>query len=107
MPIVSTAVMLDKERHLRFTMRAVIDLSEKHGADLDKCLESLVREGAPIHETLKNLSLILWAGLVHEDPELTPEKLTDIVDFGMLAALVPIVQQSAQSAVDPGDPEKK
>lgn len=30
--------------------------------------------------TTKQLSVFIWAGLAHEDAELTPEKIIDLVD---------------------------
>ena len=65
-------VELDKVRNLRYNMRAI----------------SLVEEtlGKPIAEinlnklSIKQLATFVWAGLYHEDKDLTPDSVMDLID---------------------------
>jgi len=68
-------IKLDRERNLKFGMKA-IDLIEK-------------KYGKPIMEidgmgdgklTMEQYATMIWAGLVHEDKELSPEKVMDLID---------------------------
>lgn len=69
-------IKLDKMRNLKYGMRA-IDLIEK-------------KFGKPIMEieginngnlTMEEYATIIWAGLQHEDKELTPDKVMDLIDI--------------------------
>lgn len=105
MSIVSTPIMLDKERHLRFTLNSIIDLSKKFNIDLDKWAGA---DGEKtIAEQVETLRAVLWAGLVHEDETLTVEAVGKMIDIGMLASLIADTQKAVAGATDPGDPEKK
>ncbi|MED4840395.1 hypothetical protein P9695_08755 [Weizmannia sp. CD-2023] len=67
-------VELDKVRHIRYTMNALAEIEDKLGyglADLD---------GKQLK--IKEVRVILWAGLIHEDPELTEEQVGDMIDLG-------------------------
>lgn len=68
-------IKLDKVRNFKYGMKA-IDLIEK-------------TYGKPIMEidgisdgkiTMEDYATLMWAGLVHEDKELTPERVMDLVD---------------------------
>lgn len=67
-----TPIKLDKTRNFRYGMKA-IDLIEKElkinisNLDLDKL-------------TMNDTATIMWAGLVHEDKELTPDKIMELID---------------------------
>lgn len=67
-----TPIELDKARNLRYGMKA-LDLIEKKFC---KNLSSIDFENLTIEQTVT----IVWAGLVHEDKDLTPGKLLDIID---------------------------
>lgn len=66
-------IKLDKVRNFRFGMKAVHliekNLKIKSINDLD--LDNL---------SMEDTATVMWAGLVHEDKELTPEKVMDLVD---------------------------
>lgn len=67
-----TPIMLDRPRNFRFKMRALSSIEKKFGKPLAKLnLQEC---------TIDDLTVIIWAGLVWEDPELTPERLMDIID---------------------------
>lgn len=66
-----TPIKLDKTRNLRFGMKA-LHLIEKSGVSLAKLDNEEL--------TMEQIATVIWAGLSHEDKELTPEKVMDLVD---------------------------
>lgn len=69
-------IMLDKERTLKFTLNSLV-YAEENGVDL----QNLGKEGSI---KLKDLRTLLYAGLMHEDKDLTPEKVGEMIDFNNL-----------------------
>jgi hypothetical protein len=67
------AIELDKKRNLRYTMNALAEIEDRLGVPLS--------EMGNVKMTIKNVRVILWAGLIHEDKELTPEDVGDMVDI--------------------------
>lgn len=67
-----TPVVLDKARNFRYGMKSLALIERKFGKPLAR-----IDFG---NMTLDEMCVILWAGLEHEDKELTPEKLMDIID---------------------------
>lgn len=66
-------VQLDKVRNLRYTMNALAEIEDILGVPLG--------EMGNIQMTMKNIRVILWAGLIHEDKELTLEQVGDMIDM--------------------------
>lgn len=65
-------IELDKPRTLRYGMNALIKIEELTGKNLTKLdLDNI---------SVKDLRTIVYAGLFHEDKELTPEKCADLID---------------------------
>jgi hypothetical protein len=69
-------ITLDKERNLKYGMKAIDTLEKKFKKDILSVVRGF-QNGMP---TMQDLSVILWAGLVHEDKDLTPDKAMDLVD---------------------------
>lgn len=67
-----TTIVLDKARNFRYSMKA-LSLIEKA---FKKPLSRIDFGSLTIEETMT----VIWAGLVHEDKDLTPESLMDIMD---------------------------
>lgn len=67
-----TPINLDKSRNFRYGMKALSLIEKK----FKKNLSSIDFENLTIDETMT----IIWAGLVHEDRELTTDKLIDTID---------------------------
>lgn len=67
-----TPIEIDKGRNLRYGMKALSLIEKK----FKKPLSSIDFENMTIEETV----IIIWAGLVHEDPGLSPDKLLDLID---------------------------
>ena len=65
----SVPVKLDRLRHLKFSFNALADLQDADPLIFTKDVGSL-----PV------IRRYLWAGLKHEDPTLTEEKIGDILD---------------------------
>lgn len=67
-----------KERGLRFDLNALAEIGDRLSIKirLDHLKEDLL--GVPL--PLSALRVVLWAGLIHEDPELKPEEVGAWVD---------------------------
>jgi hypothetical protein len=58
--------------------------------------------------TMEHTAVIMWGGLVHEDAELTPEKVMDLVDeHSNLQSAAEIMGQAFDAAFSGGKNEKK
>jgi hypothetical protein len=99
-------IMLDKERNILFDMNAFAELEEKFG-DIEKALEALGKG------SLKNIRLILWAGLIHEDEDLKEkdvfrtvpisslEEISKLVTEAIMAGLPQDIAKNVQEAAQP------
>lgn len=67
-----TQIKLDKSRTLRYTVRSLSRLEE----EMDKPLVGMNFDEIRI----KDITTILWAGLLHEDPTITVDEVMDILD---------------------------
>jgi len=66
-------IELDKTRNLRYGMVALMKLEKKLGKPFAKIdFENEM--------TYEEIAAVIWAGLVHEDAELTPEKVAQLID---------------------------
>ena len=65
-------IMLDKPRNLRYGMRAI------------KMIENALGKsafGIELNDmTMDEIATFIWAGLYHEDKEITPDEVIDLVD---------------------------
>lgn len=65
-------IKLDKMRNFKYGMKAIHLIEKKLNQPISKIdLNNL---------TMEDAAILIWAGLVHEDKELTPEKVMDLVD---------------------------
>lgn len=79
-------ITLDKERHLRLTLKGMIEFEKLTGKNL--------LEGFSLEEfSLEHTAAILFASLVHEDNELTYDKVLNMVDMGNLVAVMNAVTE--------------
>ena len=68
----SVTIELDKIRNLRYGLNALVKVEELTGKSITKLdLENI---------SMKDLRTILFAGLYHEDNDLTPEKVGELID---------------------------
>lgn len=83
-------VDLDRPRKLRFGMNQLAALEDALGVP--------VTELGNIKMGVKELRLILWAGLSWEDPSLTPEKVGELADEADLSYLTEKVGEALTAA---------
>ncbi|MCK9591881.1 MAG: hypothetical protein M0Q91_07725 [Methanoregula sp.] len=67
-------IELDRLREIRFTYNALVSAQKERGLGILAMLDD--NNDGP--ETVRAL---LWAGLIHEDKSLTPEKVGDLMDL--------------------------
>lgn len=63
-------IVLDKERELKFDLNALELVEEMTGVTLDKATENV---------SMKTLKVLLYSGLVHQDPDLTVDYVGSLV----------------------------
>lgn len=67
-----TPIELDKNRNFRYGMRAISLIEKKFRKPISQVdMNNL---------TMLEMATIIWGGLAHEDKNLTPDKIMDIVD---------------------------
>jgi hypothetical protein len=71
----STLLFLDRPRHLRYDIQAIVDL--------DQLLPNGFKTVFTMPATIESLKIIFWAGLKHEDKELTFDQVADILSKGL------------------------
>lgn len=84
------------ERTLRFTLNAMAELEDRYGS-VDTAFAKL-DEGS-----IKAVRFILWAGLMHEDPNLTEQQVGNLIDVQYLQELM----NSVETALDSDLPEQE
>ena len=73
-------ITLDKERHLRLSLKGMLEYENVTGINLFK--------GFDIQKmTFKQVAALMWACLIHEDKELTFDNFLDIVDLSNITAM--------------------
>lgn len=91
-PTRGVPVELDRTRHLRYSMATLAELEEKFG-DLKNV------------SGIRNVIHLLWAGLRHEDPDLTEAQVGEIVDGENLPSLLEAVTKAMGGDVQAPDPK--
>lgn len=79
-------IKLDRERNLIYDLNAFEELENIYG-DLDTALKSFQEDKKRIIH-IKNF---LFAGLVHEDFELTPKRVGELVGYSNINATVDLI----------------
>lgn len=65
-------ITLDKERNLKYGMKAISLVEKKLKKPMSKIdLDNM---------TMEESAILIWSGLVHEDKNLSPERVMDLVD---------------------------
>jgi hypothetical protein len=94
-----TPVELDKVRNFRYGMKAISIVEKKFKKPIAKVdFDNL---------TMEDTATIIWAGLVHEDKNLTVEKVMDLIDEKGNLQQVMQVMSEAMSAAFGGKEEGK
>lgn len=98
-------IELDKTRNFRYGMKAISLIEKKfkkpiHQIDYDNL-------------TMEDTAVLIWAGLVHEDNKLTPDKVMDLVDeHSTIVEVMPKMMEAINGAfgldkIDLKEVEKK
>jgi len=83
-------ITLDKERHLKYDLNAMIVFEELTGKDIIELFDGAfkkikaAKEGKAVKGKIFSLAdtrALLYAGLKHEDPALTQEKVGEMIDL--------------------------
>jgi hypothetical protein len=94
-----TPVELDKVRNFRYGMKAISIIEKKFKKPIAKVdFDNL---------TMEDTATIIWAGLVHEDKNLTVEKVMDLIDEKGNLQEVMKAMSEAMSAAFGGEEEGK
>ena len=83
-------IELDKTRQIRFTLNALAELEDKLGVSLSE-LEGL-------NMGVKQIRTFLWAGLLHEEPELSEQAVGNMVDFDNIEYINEKINEAFQRA---------
>ena len=95
-----TPIELDKTRNLRYGMKAISLVEKKLKKPISKINMNEL--------TMDDSAILIWAGLAHEDKNLSPDKIMDLVDdYSSLPEVIEAVGTALQEAFGTaGDPEK-
>lgn len=85
-------VTLDKKRTIRFTLNALAEIEDALGVPLSQMSE--------VELGIKTVRTMLWAGLIHEDEELTERQVGNMVDFSNLEEVQKKVSEAFAMAVE-------
>ena len=86
-----TPVSLDKIRNFRYGMKALHQIEKT----LDVRIAKLDFDDLSQYQ----IAVIVWAGLSHEDANLTPEKIMDLIDeYSSITEIAKIMGQAFQDA---------
>ena len=67
-----TPIELDKVRNFRYGMKAISLIEKKFKKNLAKIdMENL---------TMEETAVVIWAGLAHEDKDLNPDRVMELID---------------------------
>ncbi|QIB68616.1 hypothetical protein Ami103574_04465 [Aminipila butyrica] len=86
-----TPIELDKVRNFRYGMKAISLIEKKLKAPIAKIdMDSL---------TMEESATLVWAGLAHEDKNLTPDKVMDLIDdYSTLTEVMKAMETAMEEA---------
>lgn len=85
------------ERTIKFTLNALAELEDRYGS-VDEAFKQLD------NNSIKAVRYILWAGLIHEDPELTEQQVGNLIDIQYMQELMASLGEAFDA--DMPEPEK-
>lgn len=95
-----TPIKLDKVRNFRYGMKAISVVEKK----LKKPIAKIDFDNL----TMEDAATLIWAGLQHEDKELTTDKVMDLIDeHGNLQEVMQAMSEAMNSAFGGGKEEEK
>lgn len=85
------------ERTIKFTLNAMAELEDRYGS-VDEAFKQLD------NNSIKAVRCILWAGLIHEDPDLTEQQVGNLIDIQYMQELMASLGEAFDA--DMPEPEK-
>jgi hypothetical protein len=87
-------IELDKPRNLLYTLFGLSELQDAVGS-FDELMERL-KQPEP---RFKDVYLLVWAGLVHEDDALTPKQVANMIDLGEMPKVLASAMEAFMAAL--------
>ena len=84
-------IVLDKPRTIVFDLNSFAELEESYGS-VQAVLDEMAKG------SIKALRLLLWAGLVHEQDNLTPKDVGRLIQFGDVPKLTDLLNGALEKA---------
>jgi len=92
-------IMLDRERHIRFTFAGIEYLLEKYGSLTDAFTAMQdIQKGVDVR-TLGAIVDFAFAGLLHEDRDLTRDDVANMIDLSGINDLAQAIAESLSSSM--------
>jgi hypothetical protein len=92
-------INLDKERHLRITLNAMIEFEKRTGKDMTNLKVSEM--------TISDIRLLLWQCLLWEDPTLTEEQVGSMIGLDNMRDVMNALNQLIVVNPTSGPAERK
>lgn len=92
---VSVTVQLDRPRQVKFDLNAFAELEEKYG-NMEAAFHAM-QSGS-----MKAARTLLWAGLLHEEPNLTEREVGGLVTLGNITEVMERITKALTEAVPEG-----
>ena len=103
MPTQSIPIELGgKTRHIRYTFNALVTLEEELGIPISEIGE--IMSGSV---SLKNLRRLVWAGLIHEDKDLTQEEVGEFLSLADIGGIAEKLGNAFEAAFPAGEDNQK
>jgi hypothetical protein len=74
-----------QERHLHYNLNSLEIIEDLTGSTLDKITQNI---------SMKTLKVLVYAGLIHEDKDLTVEAVGEMIGFGDIQAVSEAIGQA-------------
>ena len=87
-------IKLDKPRTILYTLYGLSELQDACGS-FDELMERL-KQPEP---RFKDVYLLLWAGLVHEDDELTAKQVANMIGLGEMPSVLKLAMEGFMAAL--------
>lgn len=87
------------ERNLKYTLNALAELEDRYG-NVQAAFDKLEKENS-----MKALRCILWAGLIHESPDLTELEVGNLIDIEYMQELTSTLDKALDQDVGTADDE--
>lgn len=87
------------ERTIKFDLNAMAELEDKYGS-VDEAFAQLD------NNSIKALRFILWAGLVHEDENLTERKVGSLIDVRFMQNIIGTLGEAFEADMPVEKPEE-